>query len=116
MMPALTSCSLYFPILVRISVSGSTPASDSLLAFPITITRIFRYLLFNDVSGLAGSRLYYHVERDPAGSTTRYTGAVVMSRVRTLYEWIGGLPALIRLTERFYERVRGDAILAPIFA
>jgi hemoglobin len=34
----------------------------------------------------------------------------------TLYEWIGGMPALIRLTERFYQRVRGDAILAPIFA
>lgn len=26
------------------------------------------------------------------------------------------MPALVRLTERFYERVRSDAILAPIFA
>src|SRR4029079_11790509 len=36
--------------------------------------------------------------------------------VPTLYEWIGGMPALLRLTERFYERVRGDAVLAPVFA
>jgi hemoglobin len=35
--------------------------------------------------------------------------------VPTLYEWIGGLPALERLTARFYERVRGDSTLAPIF-
>ena len=26
------------------------------------------------------------------------------------------MPALLRLTQRFYERVRGDAVLAPIFA
>jgi hemoglobin len=38
------------------------------------------------------------------------------SKVPTLYEWIGGLPALNRLTERFYERVRDDQMLAPIFA
>ena len=38
------------------------------------------------------------------------------SHVPTLYEWIGGLPALNRLTERFYERVRHDPILAPILA
>jgi len=36
--------------------------------------------------------------------------------VPSLYEWLGGLPALERLTERFYERVRADATLAPIFA
>jgi hemoglobin len=34
----------------------------------------------------------------------------------TLYEWLGGQPALVRLMERFYERVREDAMLAPIFA
>ena len=34
----------------------------------------------------------------------------------TLYEWIGGLPVLDRLTARFYERVKDDAVLAPIFA
>jgi hemoglobin len=38
------------------------------------------------------------------------------SDVPTLYEWLGGLPALNRLTERFYERVRSHEILAPIFA
>jgi hemoglobin len=37
-------------------------------------------------------------------------------KVPSLYEWLGGLLALIRLTERFYERVRDDATLAPIFA
>src|SRR5262245_44592560 len=36
--------------------------------------------------------------------------------VPSLYEWVGGLPALNRLTQRFYERVREDATLAPIFA
>ena len=40
----------------------------------------------------------------------------MMPEVPTLYEWIGGLPALNRLTERFYERVRDDQLLAPIFA
>ncbi len=34
----------------------------------------------------------------------------------TLYEWAGGLPALERLTERFYARVADDALLAPVFA
>jgi hemoglobin len=36
--------------------------------------------------------------------------------VPTLYEWIGGRPALVRLTERFYERVRTDPTFAPVFA
>jgi hemoglobin len=36
--------------------------------------------------------------------------------VPSLYEWLGGMPVLNRLTERFYERVREDATLAPIFA
>lgn len=36
--------------------------------------------------------------------------------VPTLYEWLGGLPALTRLTERFYQRVRTHETLAPIFA
>ena len=34
----------------------------------------------------------------------------------TLYDWLGGLAALQRLTERFYERVKGDTLLAPVFA
>ena len=36
--------------------------------------------------------------------------------VPTLYEWLGGIDALNRLTVRFYERVRDNAVLAPIFA
>lgn len=34
----------------------------------------------------------------------------------TLYDWLGGIAALERLTARFYERVRDNAILAPVFA
>jgi len=36
--------------------------------------------------------------------------------VPALYEWLGGREALIRLTTRFYEHVRDDSLLAPIFA
>ncbi|MGI8780759.1 MAG: group II truncated hemoglobin [Solirubrobacteraceae bacterium] len=36
--------------------------------------------------------------------------------VPTLYDWAGGEPALLRLTEVFYERVRADPLLAPVFA
>jgi len=33
----------------------------------------------------------------------------------TLFEWMGGMPVLDRLMARFYENVRQDSILAPIF-
>ncbi|WP_368561623.1 hypothetical protein [Pseudoxanthomonas sp. UTMC 1351] len=36
--------------------------------------------------------------------------------IPTLYDWLGGMDALNRLTERFYERVREDSVLAPVFA
>jgi hemoglobin len=36
--------------------------------------------------------------------------------VPSLYEWLGGIAALNRLTVRFYERVRDNVVLAPIFA
>jgi hemoglobin len=36
--------------------------------------------------------------------------------VPTLYEWLGGIDALSRLTTRFYEHVKDDEILAPVFA
>ena len=39
-MPALTSSSLNLPIAVSSSVLGITPASESLLAFTITMNRI----------------------------------------------------------------------------
>jgi hemoglobin len=34
----------------------------------------------------------------------------------TIFEAAGGAPAFSRLTERFYEKVKGDALLAPVFA
>jgi hemoglobin len=40
----------------------------------------------------------------------------VADAVPTLYEWAGGAPALTRLTEAFYARVRADEVLAPVFA
>ena len=33
----------------------------------------------------------------------------------TLYDWLGGIEALTRLTTRFYERVPHDEVLRPIF-
>src|SRR5258707_6993268 len=36
--------------------------------------------------------------------------------VPTLFEWMGGMPALARLMERFYGRVPADPLLAPVFA
>ncbi len=38
-----------------------------------------------------------------------------MTAPPTLYEWAGGLPAVERLTERFYDRVALDPLLAPEF-
>ncbi|MFG6412943.1 group II truncated hemoglobin [Roseateles sp. DC23W] len=34
----------------------------------------------------------------------------------TLYEWVGGIEALNRLTKRFYEHVHADPLLSPVFA
>ena len=34
----------------------------------------------------------------------------------TLYEWLGGKPALDALLTRFYQRVAEDPLLAPVFA
>jgi hemoglobin len=34
----------------------------------------------------------------------------------TLYEWAGGIEAFERLTEAFYERVRADELVGPLFA
>lgn len=36
--------------------------------------------------------------------------------VPSLYEWVGGIDALNRLTTRFYEHVKKDSLLAPVFA
>ena len=34
----------------------------------------------------------------------------------SLFEWAGGMPALERLTDRFYERIKTHESLGPIFA
>src|SRR6185295_11364455 len=36
--------------------------------------------------------------------------------VPTLYEWMGGMPAIERLMEVFYRRVPDDPLLRPVFA
>jgi hemoglobin len=36
--------------------------------------------------------------------------------VPSLYQWMGGMPALRRLVEAFYDHVQQDPVLAPIFA
>jgi hemoglobin len=36
--------------------------------------------------------------------------------IPTLYDWIGGMEALERLTTRFYDRVPSNTTLAPVFA
>jgi len=38
------------------------------------------------------------------------------SHVPTLFEWMGGKPALERLFITFYDKVREDPLLAPVFA
>lgn len=37
------------------------------------------------------------------------------SEIPSLFEWAGGTPALDRLTERFYAKVRVHDILGPVF-
>lgn len=36
--------------------------------------------------------------------------------IPSLYEWVGGMDALTRLTTRFYEHVKKDVLLGPVFA
>ena len=36
--------------------------------------------------------------------------------VPTLFDWMGGMPAIERLMTLFYDRVPGDPLLAPLFA
>lgn len=44
------------------------------------------------------------------------TPPMATSTVPSLYDWIGGIEALRRLTTRFYQRVPDDATLRPVFA
>jgi hemoglobin len=39
-----------------------------------------------------------------------------MKDVPTLFEWLGGMPVLERLTQTFYTRVKEDDVLAPVFS
>lgn len=39
-----------------------------------------------------------------------------MTQVPTLYDWLGGLPVLEKLTAVFYSRVPSDPLLGPVFA
>lgn len=39
-----------------------------------------------------------------------------MKEAPTLYEWLGGMPVLQKLTGLFYSRVPDDPILGPVFA
>lgn len=39
-----------------------------------------------------------------------------MNTPPTLYEWLGGMPALSKLTQVFYARVPADPLLGPVFA
>jgi hemoglobin len=39
-----------------------------------------------------------------------------MEQTPTLYEWAGGSAVLNRLTARFYEKVRADDVVGPLFA
>ncbi|WP_394831592.1 group II truncated hemoglobin [Pendulispora rubella] len=41
---------------------------------------------------------------------------MVDKSVPSLFEWMGGMPALERLFDTFYARVPNDPILAPVFA
>jgi len=52
----------------------------------------------------------------PCRTLLKSRGLVSNKPVPTLYEWAGGMPALERLTEHFYNRVRQDEMLAPVFA
>jgi hemoglobin len=36
--------------------------------------------------------------------------------IPTLYEWVGGLDALTRLTKQFYSIVPNDSLIGPVFA
>lgn len=36
--------------------------------------------------------------------------------VPTLYEWCGGMQRIEALFKKFYEYVRADSVLAPVFA
>lgn len=42
--------------------------------------------------------------------------ATITQAVPTLYEWMGGMPAILKLTDAFYVKVHQDALLGPVFS
>jgi hemoglobin len=54
----------------------------------------------------------------PAGLSLSLRRAITMpeKNIPTLYEWLGGIDALNRLTTRFYEHVKADSLLGAVFA
>jgi len=40
----------------------------------------------------------------------------IMGTAPSLYEWVGGITALERLTELFYQKVAADPLIGPVFA
>src|SRR5215470_4267683 len=67
--PALASSWLYWPILVSSSVLGRAPASDSLLAFTMTMTRIVFLHLYSLELDFCLSSSHSFVERGLSKST-----------------------------------------------
>src|SRR5882762_7542045 len=61
-------------------------------------------------------RCYEHNRMATENCFNAIESVVADKNVPTLFEWLGGMPALDRLMSRFYERVKDDPILAPIFA
>lgn len=56
--------------------------------------------------------LRFNLRLDP----TQPPPTMTDQEVPTLYEWLGGIDALNRLITRFYEHVKNDSLLAPVFA
>ena len=94
-MPAFTSSSLNLPIAVSNSVPGMTPASESLLAFTITLNRIVTLRV--DFIGRLVSALinqtnrglrYRHVRRNYFGGSCFYPGVRPAAR---FHRWLARL-------------------------
>ena len=58
--------------------------------------------------------MHFRVNSELDGASVRRLTS--MKPEPTLYESLGGMPALCRLSDAFYERVLADELLAPVFA
>src|SRR6185369_2718365 len=81
--PAFTSSSLNFPIAVRSSRLGITPASLFLSALTITMNRIVLSPRYDFMIWSRASRLYLDVEREAGGSTL---ATLISEMVRVLHQ------------------------------